>query len=96
MLGGNVNRGERGTKIIFWNVTTQRVFLNENTGDEDEQKRFLSREYTVFNVNQCGGTALDRFRVTRPATKFTDFGPAEKAIAATGADIRHGGNAGVL
>ena len=91
MLGGHVNRGEHGTKIIFWNVTTGAV-LDKNTGEERDEKRFFLREYTVFNLSQCGGTALDRFRVARPTTKFIDFGPAEKAIAATGADVRHGGN----
>jgi antirestriction protein ArdC len=91
MLGGHVNRGERGTKIIFWNVSTKTVF-SQDTGEEKEEKRFFLREYTVFNLGQCSGTALDRFRVVRPTTAFVDFGPAEKAIRATGADIRHGGN----
>src|SRR5208283_5445461 len=91
MLGGHVNRGEHGTKIIFWNVTTGAV-LDKNTGEEREEKRFFLKEYTIFNLSQCGGTALDRYRVARPTSKFTDFGPAEKAIRATGADVRHGGN----
>jgi len=91
MLGGYVNRGEHGTKIIFWNVTAGAV-LDKDTGEERKQKRFLLREYTIFNLSQCGGAALDRYRVVRPTTKFTDFGPAEGAIKATGADVRHGGN----
>jgi antirestriction protein ArdC len=91
MLGGHVNRGQHGTKITYWNVTTQTV-LNESTGEDEEQRRFLCREYTVFNLDQCGGEALNRFRVVRPVRDFIDFQPAEKAIAATGAEIRHGGN----
>ena len=92
MLGGHVNRGEHGTKIIFWNVVNQTV-IDQNTGDEKTDKRFFLREYTVFNLDQCGGEALDRFRApVRPPREFTDFQPAEEAIAATGADIRHGGN----
>jgi antirestriction protein ArdC len=91
MLGGHVTRGEHGTKIIYWNVNTEAV-LNEDTGEEREEKRFFLREYTVFNLSQCGGEALNRFRNARPVREFIDYGPAEKAIAATGADIRHGGN----
>jgi len=91
-LGGHVNRGEHGTKIIYWNVTRQTV-LNENTGEDEEQRRFFCREYTVFSLDQCGGEALNRFRApVRQPRDFIDFEPAEKAIAATGAEIRHGGN----
>ncbi len=91
MLGGHVNRGEHGTKITYWNVTRQTT-IDQNTGEEKEERRFFCKEYTVFNLDQCGGEALTRFRVARPVQNFIDFGPAEKAIAATGADVRHGGN----
>ena len=46
----------------------------------------------MFNLDQCGGDALDRFRVALPTGGFVDVDPAEDAIAATGAEIRHGGN----
>ncbi len=91
-LGGHVNKGEHGTKIIFWNVVLKDR-LDQNTGEEVEEKVFFAREYTVFNLAQCSGIALDRFRTVRPVGNFIDFRPAEEAIAATGADIRHGGNA---
>jgi len=91
MLGGHVNRGEHGSRIIFWNVTTETEF-NDATGKDTDKKRFFLREYTVFNLAQCGGEALDRFRVVRPVRDFIDFQPAEKAIAATAAKIHHGGN----
>ncbi len=90
-LGGHVKRGEHGTKIIYWNVTNQTV-LNEETGKDEERRRLLCREYTVFNLDQCGGESLDRYRIARPVRDFVDFGPAEEAIRATGADIFHGGN----
>ena len=90
-LGGHVNRGERSTKIIFWNVTSKAT-VDEQSGKEKIEKRFFCREYSVFNLDQCGGDSLDRFRVARPTGGFVDVGPAEDAIAATGAEIRHGGN----
>jgi antirestriction protein ArdC len=91
-LDGHVNKGEHGTKIVFWNVLPK-MHRDRDTGEEVEEKVFVAREYTVFNLAQCGGTALDRFRVVRPIGNFVDFGPAEEAISATGADVRHGGNA---
>jgi antirestriction protein ArdC len=91
MLGGHVKRGERATKIIFWNLTNK-TSIDQKTGEEKDEKLFFCKEYSVFNLSQCSGDALDRFRVARPATNFIDCGPAEEAIAATGAEIRHGGN----
>ena len=91
-LGGHVNKGEHGTKIIFWNVVLK-IHLDQDTGEKVEEKVFFAEEYTVFNLSQCSGMALDRFRVVRPVGNFVDFSPAEQAIAATGADVRHGGNA---
>jgi antirestriction protein ArdC len=91
MLGGHVNRGQHGTKITYWNVTTQTT-IDQRTGEEKEERRFFCKEYTVFSLDQCGGEALDRFRVVRPVRDFIDFQPAEKAIAATAAKIHHGGN----
>ncbi len=91
-LGGFVNRGEHGTKIVYWNVVIK-DHLDRDSGEHVEEKVFFAREYTVFNLTQCSGMALDRFRVVRPLGNFVDFGPAEEAITSTGADVRHGGNA---
>jgi antirestriction protein ArdC len=91
LLGGQVTRGERSTKIIFWTVMSKAT-TDQTTGEEKDEKRFFCREYSVFNLDQCGGAALDRFRVSRPVGGFVGFGPAEEAIAATGADVKHGGH----
>jgi len=87
-LGGHVKRGERGTKVTYWNVTDDET---ESDAGGKPKKRFFLRQYTVFALEQCGGDALERFQTPAPTKQFTDFEPAEKAIAATGADIRHGG-----
>ena len=63
-----------------------------NTGEDVEERRFFARQFTVFNLSQCGGSALDQFRTPTPVREFVDYGPAEEVIAATEADIRHGGN----
>src|SRR3954451_19093032 len=50
-LGGNVRRGEHGTKVYFvkqWEVREQ-----ADDGSENTRTVPLLREYTVFNVEQC-------------------------------------------
>lgn len=89
-LGGHVNCGEKGTKIVYWNVT-EKSEVNPATGEESEDRRFFLRVFTVFNLAQCGGELLDRFRPKQVDREFINFAPAEEAIAATQADIRHGG-----
>ena len=89
-LGGHVKRGERGTKITYWNVTEKEV-IDPVTGQKKKDKRFYLRQYTLFALEQCGGEALDRFHAPATTKQFIDFVPAEQAIAATGAEIRHGG-----
>ena len=91
-LDAYVCKGEKATKIIFFNVIRETV-TNRNTGEEEEQRRFFLREYSVFNACQCGGTGVERLRrPALPAKPFINFAPADEVIAATEADIRHGGN----
>lgn len=91
-LGGHVNRGEKGTQIVFWNIKEETT-TNPQTGEQKEEKRFFARTYTVFNLCQCGGEKLDRFRPSpTEALPFEDHDEAEYAIARTDADIRYGGN----
>jgi len=50
-LGGNVRKGERGTKVYF--VKQLQV---QDKADETEIRLVpMMREYTVFNVDQCDG-----------------------------------------
>jgi antirestriction protein ArdC len=88
-LGGHVNRGEKGTRIVYWSIVSRTVV--DDAGEQKEEKFPFARTYTVFALEQCGGEALNRFRAPVPDTNFVDFDPAETAIAATAADIRHGG-----
>jgi len=91
-LGGYVNRGEKATKIVFWNIVKETA-TNPATGEEEEQQRVFGRQYSVFNLCQCDGEALERFRPAAPPAKpFFDYEPAEQLIESTGADIRFGGN----
>ena len=52
---GHIRKGEHGTKIVFWKIDKREV--EEPDGETTEQKSFLLRYYTVFNLEQCEGIA---------------------------------------
>ena len=48
--GGNVRKGEHGTKVIF----VKQLQIKDGAGEEGDTRLIpLLREYTVFNVCQC-------------------------------------------
>jgi antirestriction protein ArdC len=49
-LGGNVRRGEHGTKIVFWKFDTYETETGD--GDTEERRSAFLRYYTVFNLEQ--------------------------------------------
>ena len=83
-----VRRGEKGTQIILWKPITRRK-LNAH-GEEVESTFPVMKTWTVFNVAQVDGYSVPGLET--PRSEFLDYCPAEEAFAATGADIRHGGN----
>ena len=90
--GGWVRRGEKATTIILYKKVSK--VTTDSDGEEEIESFPLMRAWSVFNVQQCEGSALDKFRDTaRPNSEgsFVDCGPAEQVFAATGADIRHAG-----
>jgi antirestriction protein ArdC len=50
-LGGNVRKGERGTKVYF----VKQLQVRDKGADDGSATRLvpMMREYTVFNVDQC-------------------------------------------
>ena len=52
-LGGNVRRGEHGTKIVFWKFDRYETETAE--GETEERKSTFLRYYTVFNLEQTEG-----------------------------------------
>lgn len=100
-LGGTVKRrpenvqpGQWGTTIVFWRPVTKTE--KDSNGDEREETYFLLKTYTVFNVDQVDADHLDHLRVGHGQLEASEieerFEQADRAIDATGADIRHGGN----
>ncbi len=91
-IGGQVRRGSKGTIIVFYRTIEKEPEL----GDEKSKRFFVLRYYTLFNLDQVDGDALDKYRPGR--TNGTELAPADwtkvadEVISATGADIRYGGN----
>jgi antirestriction protein ArdC len=88
-LGGNVRKGEHGTKVYF--VKQLQVV---DRGDDETATRLvpLLREYTVFNVDQCENLPDNiktgkPIRVRNPDTRDE---LADEFLHSTGADIREG------
>jgi antirestriction protein ArdC len=53
VLGGNVRKGEHGTKIVFWKCNTRET--ESADGEIEERKSAFLRYYTVFNLEQTEG-----------------------------------------
>ncbi len=87
--GGNVRKGEHGTKVYF--VKQLQIKDADSEGCETRLVPML-REYTVFNVDQCDNLP-DRVRSGKPMrvrNPDTRDKLADDFLRATGADVREG------
>jgi antirestriction protein ArdC len=89
-LGGNVRKGEHGTKVHF----VKQLQLHDSGADDEAATRLvpMMREYTVFNVDQCENlpdsiTAGKPMRVRNPEIRDE---LADAFLQSTGAEIREG------
>ena len=89
----DVQAGRWGTPIVFWKPI-QKTKTDEN-GNEKTNTFPLMRSYTVFNLDQVDGEAVDHLRCANNSDEsplVADYEAAQRAVEATGADIRFGGN----
>jgi Zincin-like metallopeptidase/N-terminal domain of anti-restriction factor ArdC len=89
-VGGNVRKGERGTKVYF----VKQLQVRDQDADDSVSARLIAmmREYTVFNVDQCENlpdsiNTRKPIRVRNPDTRDE---LADAFLHSTGADIREG------
>lgn len=58
-LGGNIRRGEKGVKIIYWATiqvgSTDDSLVDADEGDISVRQRMVPKVYTVFNIAQTEG-----------------------------------------
>jgi antirestriction protein ArdC len=85
--GGNVRRGEHGTKLYFF----KQFDIKDKSTGEDKTIPLL-REYTVFNVSQCEGLPDRIVHGPEMAQANADDREAlaDAFIKSTGADFREG------
>ena len=89
-LGGNVRKGQHGTKVYF----VKQLQVHDKRADDETAMRVVPmlREYTVFNIDQCENlpdriTTGKPIRVRNPDTRDE---LADAFLRSTGADIREG------
>lgn len=86
--GGTVRKGEKATFGVYYST-----FDKETTNDAGEAKMSkipFAKSFALFNIEQVDGVALpDEGRVI---SELEAVEAAERLVASTGADIRHGGN----
>ncbi len=91
-LGGQVRKGEKGSLVVYANTIT-RTETDEATGEEQERDIPFMKGYTVFNAEQVDGLPPHFYALAAPVLDpVARNEKAEAFFAATGADIRHGGN----
>lgn len=88
----NVKPGKWGTTICFTAPVAKKRRTDD--GSEEEDKYWILKSYTVFNLDQVDGP-FDQLRPseTEPTKLFEKFEAADELIAATEADIRTGDRA---
>ena len=90
-LGAHVMKGEHGSPVIYAN--TQHRTEHKENGEDVERKIPFQRLYTVFNAQQIDGLP-DHF-YDKPPPRLEPIerdAQADEFFAATGADIRIGGD----
>ena len=91
-LGGHVRKGEKGSLVVYAD-RIRRTELDVDTGEEAEREIPFLKGYTVFCVDQIDGLPERYYAKVEPRLDPVQrIDHAESFFAATGADIRHGGN----
>ncbi|MEJ8472848.1 ArdC family protein [Roseibium algae] len=90
-LGAHVTKGEKGNQVVYANTLTKTEEAED--GSEEERQIPYMKTYTVFNVEQIEGLPELYYVQPEPVIDLVErMDHAEGFFAATGADIRHGGN----
>lgn len=90
-LGGFVRKGEHGSPVVY--ASTFKPSETTEEGAEVEAEIPFLKEYTVFNACQVEGLPQHYYQLAEPPKEMLErITHAEAFFAATGAEIRSGGN----
>lgn len=85
-----VRKGEKSSLIIFYKEFGNDDSAGEGNATDENPRRFVAKASYVFNIAQVDGYATPE--VLHPVAQIDPIDAAERLIAATGADIRIGGD----
>ena len=92
-----VKKGEKGTRIVFYSQFSKEV--EGKNGDREMRKIPILKSWSIFNIAQVDGEVAEKYQITTTPTRgrFEDVDRSEfdKAVEATGAEIRYGGDKAV-
>src|SRR6202046_1575541 len=88
----HVRKGEQGSLVVYADKII-RTETDADSGEASERAIPFMKGYTVFNVEQIDGLPERFYAKAAPRTKSVQrIARAELFFAATGANVRHGGN----
>jgi antirestriction protein ArdC len=88
-LGGNVRKGERGTRVYF----VKQLQLRDEADETDTARLVpMMREYTVFNIDQCDGLPVRALTPGefKPRHRDQRDPTVDAFLSCSGATIRQG------
>lgn len=89
----HVQAGQWGCTVIFCKPVKKTV-IDKDTGEEEKSSFFCLRSFVVFSADQVSGEAVEKLKaapVFQP-DNGNSYPAVEELIAATGAEISHGGD----
>ena len=89
----HVAPGQWGCTVVFCKPVTKTV-VDKATGEEDENRFFILRSFTVFSSDQVSGEAVEKLQGspnTQPVNG-NSYPAVEELIKTTNAKINHGGD----
>ncbi|MGX1100890.1 ArdC family protein [Amorphus sp. MBR-141] len=92
--GAQVRKGEKGTTTVFYRELAVEADATPDDGDTaSPERRCVARANIVFNADQVDGWEPAPTEAPSSIEEFAPVANAEAFVAATAADIRHGGDA---
>lgn len=87
--GAQVRKGEKSSLIVFYKEFDRDDASSDDQSGDDRQRRYMAKASYVFNVAQVDGYVSEE--TATPEVQIDPIEAAEDLIAATGAQIRIGG-----